>query len=161
MVPCWFIDRIQLWRKSPVADRQFGICPTCVAYSQQDQGLGKGFLELRMKSTYSNDIFQYLHYWSNENTHMSLVLWVKFIKKMPAANVLILPAHRGRNFRFGRKTCRMATCEKASWIKALPAVFIFHPFFVPTGYGTQRLASLTKMPPALLGVQDTLLCRAL
>ena len=35
------------------------------------------------------------------------------------------------------------------------------PFFVPTGYGTQRLASLTKMPPALFGVQDTLLCRAL
>ena len=26
-------------------------------------------------------------------------------------------------------------------LKALPAVFIFHPFFVPTGYGTQRLAS--------------------
>ena len=35
------------------------------------------------------------------------------------------------------------------------------PLYVLNGKGTQRLASLTKMPQALFGVQDTLLSRAL
>ena len=45
--------------------------------------------------------------------------------------------------------------------KGAASSFTPPPLFVPTGNGTQRLASLTKMPPALFGIQDTLLCRAL
>ena len=89
-------------------------------------------------------MFLYFTYRSNTESLYRSVLWVKHINKDACSNFLgfyppVLPSHR-KELPFRETDLPKGEVKKASWIKALPAVFIFHPFFVPIGYGTQRLA---------------------
>ena len=123
------------------------------------EDFGTRLLHFIMKSTYSN-VYLFTKVLIYIEAYLGRCFGSNSIKRCLQQTYLFFPhTEEGAFVSDGRLAERRRV--KGILNKGAASRFTPPPFFVPTGCGTQRLASLTKMPPALFGVQDTLLCRAL